>query len=43
MALIKGIICEALASVKTKCDESNLSSDELNNFIGEVFLFHKDN
>ena len=31
------------ASVKTKFDGTNLPRDELNNFIGEMFLFYKGN
>ena len=40
---IKGIICEASVSVKAKFDGTNLSTDELNNFIGEMLLFYKGN
>ena len=43
MASIKDIICEASASVKAKFDGTNLLTDELNNFIGEMFLFYKGN
>ena len=43
ITLIKGIICEASASVKAKFDGTNLPTDELINFIGEIFLFYKIN
>ena len=43
MASIKNFICEVPASVKAKFDGSNLPTDELNNFIGERFLFYKGN
>ena len=36
-------MCETSASVKAKFDGANLSRDELNNFIGEMFLFYKGN
>ena len=36
-------MCETSASVKAKFDGTNLSRDELNNFIGEMFLFYKGN
>ena len=39
MASIKNFICEVSASVKAKFDRTNLLRDELNNFIGEMFLF----
>ena len=43
MASIKVFICEASASVKAKFDGTNLPTNELNNFIGEIFLFDKGN
>ena len=43
MASTKGFICEASASVKAKFDGTHLPTDKLNNFIGEMFLFYKDN
>ena len=44
MAPIKDfIICEVSASVKAKFDVTNLPTDVLNNFIGEMFLFAKGN
>ena len=43
MASIKDFICEASASVKAKFDGTNLPTDELNNFVGEIFLFDKGN
>ena len=43
MASIKDFICEASASEKAKFDGTNLPTDELNNFIGEIFLFDKGN
>ena len=43
MASIKDFMCEASASVKVKFGVTNLSTDELNNFIGEMFLFYKGN
>ena len=43
MASIKDIICEALVSAKAKFVGTNLPTDELNNFIGEIFLFYKGN
>ena len=42
-ASIKDIICEVPASVKVSFDGTNLPTDELNNFIGEMFLFYKGN
>ena len=43
MASIKDFICETPASVKAKFDGTNLPTDDLNNFIGEMFLFYKGN
>ena len=43
MASIKNFNCSASAPVKTKFDGTNLRRDELNNFIGEMFLFYKAN
>ena len=43
MASIKDFICEASASVKAKFDLTNLPTNKLNNFIGEMFLFYKGN
>ena len=43
MASIKDFICEASAFVKAKFDLTNLPTNKLNNFIGEMFLFYKGN
>ena len=43
MASIKDFICEASAFVKANFDVTNLPTDDLNNFIGEMFLFYKGN
>ena len=37
MASIKDILCEASVPVLTKFEGTNLSTGELNNFIGEMF------
>ena len=42
MASIKDFNCEISASVKANFDGTYLSTDELNNFIGEMFSFYKD-
>ena len=39
----KDIICKAAAYMKVKFHGTNLPTDELNNFITEMFLFYKDN
>ena len=43
MISIKDFICETSDSVKAKFDGTNLPTDELNDFIGEMFLFYKGN
>ena len=43
MDSIKDFICKASASVKARVDVTNFPRDELNNFIGEMFLFYKGN
>ena len=40
MASIKDIIFEVPASVKAKFDETNFPTEDLKNFIGEMFLFY---
>ena len=37
------MICEASVPVLGKFKGTNTSTEELNNFIDEMFLFHKDN
>ena len=43
MASLKDFICEASAFAKAKFDVTNLPTDKLNNFIGEMLLFYKGN
>ena len=43
MASIKNFICQLSTTVWPKFDGTNLPTDELNNFIGEMFLFYKGN
>ena len=43
MVSVKDFNCEASTSMKANFDGTNLPRDELNNFIGEMFLFYKGN